>query len=82
MSWLAWVALLGPTAAATLGWVTGFGLRRERDAMLIRELLITNEGLRNEIEALEAERDLLAAAPISDDEFDRVLDHLEGQSSG
>lgn len=72
MSWLAWVASLGPIVSFGLGWAFGYGRGRVGDAgtiaslqyqLSLRELQVEN--LLEQVAAL--------SHPLDDDEFDGML---------
>jgi len=77
VSGLAWLALGAPVAAFGIGWAIGYGYARAKDARDIGALQTQAETLLRQLDRARTQIGLLAAAPPSDDEFDRMLEAHE-----
>ena len=77
MSWLAWIALLGPFVAFGLGWAFGWGHRGVRDAKRIEGLERQIDAERRTAASLRRRLENALSSPRGDALRDRLRDVAE-----
>lgn len=74
MTWLAWLAVLGPVGGAALGVLVGFFMGKLSDAEEVGEMRERLETVTAQLDAVRARQGAAAASPPSRRESGRVLD--------
>ena len=76
MSWLAWIAGLGPVFALAIGWLWGYGQANAASAGRMGRLENEKYQKDEQIRVLRNQVAALSAADMSDADFERLLDSL------
>lgn len=74
MTWLAWLAVLGPVGGAALGLLVGFFMGKLSDAEELGEMRERLQSVTAQLEGIRARQSAAAASPPSRRESGRVLD--------